>query len=145
MSHRDNMLRNYNFAVQIDGMDELHFSEVTGLSVEVQAIRFRSGTDLGTGAKVLPGRISYEPVTLERGLARDLALWEWLSTIEGGQTDMRNVTISVLDEEHEPAIAFRLTSAWPSRLQLGRLDGLGNGVAIEKLTLTYERLSVENL
>lgn len=139
------MLRNYNFAVQIDGMDELHFSEVTGLSVEVQAIRFRSGTDLGTGAKVLPGRISYEPVTLERGLARDLALWEWLSTIEGGQTDMRNVTISVLDEEHEPAIAFRLTSAWPSRLQLGRLDGLGNGVAIEKLTLTYERLSVENL
>ena len=139
------MLRNYNFAVQIDGMDELHFSEVTGLSGEVQAIRFRSGTDLGTGAKVLPGRISYEPVTLERGLARDLALWEWLSTIEGGQTDMRNVTISVLDEEHEPAIAFRLTSAWPSRLQLGRLDGLGNGVAIEKLTLTYERLSVENL
>lgn len=139
------MLRNYNFAVQIDGMDELHFSEVTGLSVEVQAIRFRSGTDLGTGAKVLPGRISYEPVTLERGLARDLALWEWLSTIEGGQTDMRNVTISVLDEEHEPAIAFRLTSAWPSRLQLGRLDGLGNGVAIEKLTLTYERLSVESL
>lgn len=139
------MLRNYNFAVQIDGMDELHFSEVTGLSVEVQAIRFRSGTDLGTGAKVLPGRISYEPVTLERGLARDLALWEWLSTIEGGQTDMRNVTISVLDEDHEPAIAFRLTSAWPSRLQLGRLDGLGNGVAIEKLTLTYERLSVENL
>ena len=139
------MLRNYNFAVQIDGMDELHFSEVTGLSVEVQAIQYRSGTDLGTGAKVLPGRISYEPVTLERGLARDLALWEWLSTIEGGQTDMRNVTISVLDEEHEPAIAFRLTSAWPSRLQLGRLDGLGNGVAIEKLTLTYERLSVENL
>ena len=139
------MLRNYNFAVQIDGIDELHFSEVTGLSVEVQAIRFRSGTDLGTGAKVLPGRISYEPVTLERGLARDLALWEWLSTIEGGQTDMRNVTISVLDEEHEPAIAFRLTSAWPSRLQLGRLEGLGNGVAIEKLTLTYERLSVENL
>ncbi len=139
------MLRNYNFAVQIDGMDELHFSEVTGLSVEVQAILFRSGTDLGTGAKVLPGRISYEPVSLERGLARDLALWEWLSTIEGGQTDMRNVTISVLDEEHEPAIAFRLTSAWPSRLQLGRLDGLGNGVAIEKLTLTYERLSVENL
>ena len=139
------MLRNYNFAVQIDGMDELHFSEVTGLSVEVQAIQFRSGTDLGTGAKVLPGRISYEPVTLERGLARDLALWEWLSTIEGGQTDMRNVTISVLDEDHEPAIAFRLTSAWPSRLKLGRLDGLGNGVAIEKLTLTYERLSVENL
>lgn len=138
------MLRNYNFAVQIDGMDELHFSEVSGLSVEVQAIHFRSGTDLGTGGKVLPGRISYEPVTLERGLARDLALWDWLSTIEGGQTDLRNVTISVLDEEHQPAVAFRLASAWPSRLKLGRLDGLGNGVAIEKLTLSYERLTVES-
>lgn len=146
MAHGDELLRDYHFVVEIGGLDDqLHFSEVSGLGVEVAAIQFRSGGDVDTVGRVVPGRVSYGPVTLKRGLARDMALWRWLSTIEDGQADFRPVTISILGENRQPAVAFRLHSAWPSRLELGALKGLGNDVAIETLELTFEHLDVEDM
>lgn len=142
MSHGGELLKDYSFTVVIDGMDQLHFSEVSGLSVEVGVVEFRSGADADTVGRVVPGRVKYGPVKLKRGVARDLDLWEWLSNIEGGETDARQVTISILDANHEPAVAFLLHGAWPSRLELGKLKGKGNSVAIERLELTFERLQV---
>jgi len=146
MAHRDELLRDYHFVVEIGGLDDqLHFTEVSGLGVEVAAIQFRSGSDVDTVGRLVPGRVSYGPVTLKRGLARDMALWRWLSNIEDGEADFRPVTISILGEDHQPAVAFRLRSAWPSRLELGALKGLGNDVAIETLELTFEHLDVEDM
>lgn len=144
VSHGGELLKDYNFAVAIDGMDQLHFSEVSGLNVEVGVVEFRSGADADTVGRVVPGRVKYGPVTLERGVARDLQLWEWLSNIESGQADARQVTISILGTNHETAAAFVLHGAWPSRLELGKLEGKGNSIAIERLELTYERLQVDN-
>lgn len=143
MAHQDELLRDYRFRVDIVGFDDqLHFSEVSGLGVEIEAIQFRSGGDVDTVGRVVPGRVTYHPVILRRGLARDMTLWRWLLDIEAGEPDFRPVTISILGEDNQPAVAFRLHSAWPSRLELGTLKGLGNEVAVETLQLTYERLDL---
>lgn len=144
VSHRDELLRDYNFTVAIDGMDQLHFTEVSGLSAEVGVVEFRSGADADTVGRVVPGRVKYGPVTLKRGVARDLQLWEWLANIDGGEADARQVTISIVDANHETAVAFVLHGAWPSRLELGKLEGKGNSVAIERMDLSYERLRVDS-
>ena len=72
MSHGGELLNDYSFTVVIDGMDQLHFSEVSGLSVEVGVVEFRSGADADTVGRVVPGRVKYGPVKLKRGVARDL-------------------------------------------------------------------------
>jgi len=145
MAHHDELLRDYRFIVEIDDLDQMHFSEVSGLRVEVGAIQFRSGGDVDTVGRVVPGRVTYRPITLRRGLASDMALWGWLSNIEDGQSDFRRVTVKILGEDRETAVAFRLDSAWPSGLELGPLKGLGTDLAIETLELTFERLEVEDV
>src|SRR5262245_62187593 len=59
--------RAYNFKLQIQGVTEGHFTECSGLEVEVHPIRYREG-GAGQVVHVIPGPVSYGDVTLSYGL-----------------------------------------------------------------------------
>jgi phage tail-like protein len=54
------------------------------------------------------------------------------------------VTISLLNEKHEPVITWRVQNAFPVKVQASDLKADGNEVAIETLELAHEGLNVVN-
>jgi len=54
----------------------------------------------------------------------------------------RDVTIKLLNEEHQPIISWTLLNAWPSKVQSTDLKADGNEVAIETMELVHEGLMI---
>ena len=51
----------------------------------------------------------------------------------------RDVIITVLDSQQQPAVVFQLRNCWPSSYEaISELNAKGIGVATEKLTLEYD-------
>ena len=132
--------RAYNFKLEIQGVTQGHFTEISGLSIKVQPIKYREG---GNNQIVhsLAGQVEYGDVTLHYGLTSSRELWDWLLTAVRGKVERRNVSILMLDSEGTAEVMrWNLIGAWPSQWQGTRLDALGREIAIEALTLVFESL-----
>ncbi len=142
-TQRDNPYANFNYVVEIDGVEVGAFSEVDLPEATIETIEYRDGTDPSSGARKLPGRVEYANVVLKRGLTGRTDLWSWFKATRDGMLERRNVAIVLLDEARKPVQRWLLRDAWPVRYAFGRLEGLGNEVVIETLELAYEGLETE--
>jgi len=140
---RDNPYLNFNFTVDIGVGDELGFSEVEGLSGEIEVIEYREGADPVNTARKLPGLTKYSNVTLRRGITGRTDLFEWWKSVRDGQVQRRSVTITLLDEQRQPVVRWLLRNAWPIKLEGPALNATGNEVAIETLELAHEGLEID--
>jgi phage tail-like protein len=132
--------RAYNFKLQIQGVTEGHFTQVTGLEVEVHPIRYREGGSTQV-VHVIPGPVTYGDVTLSYGLTSSVELWQWLMSAVQGNVERRNVSILMLDSAGATEVVrWDLTNAWPARWRGAPLDALNREIAIESLTLVFETL-----
>jgi phage tail-like protein len=135
-------LSNNHFQVQWGGR-RIGFMAVSGLSQAVEVVPFRDGNAPEGTPRLLPGQPSFSPVVLTRSIEPgDNEFFEWMGTVRFQQAERRDVSISLLNADHEPVVTWRLHSAFPSKLDYGPLDALGSAVATESLTLVHEGLSV---
>lgn len=140
---RDHPYGQFNFRLEIDGLEVAAFSEVSGLSATVDVIEYRNGNDRVPTPTKLTGLTRYPDVTLRRGMAGSLELWEWFEVSMRRRADAnRSVVILLLDEEHEPVMRWELLQARPVRHTSGPLVALGDDVAIEELVLAHEGLQL---
>jgi phage tail-like protein len=143
-----NPYSNFNFIVEIDGAEIAAFSEVSGLDSENTPIEYREGADATNALRKLPGVEKYANVTLKRGISGSTALWDWRKEVrDGGSTfpPTRNVVIKLLGEKHDrgaPAMTFKLTNAWPTKLTGPSFTAKGSEIAVEQLDLAHERLDI---
>ena len=140
---RDNPYLNFNFTVDIGAGDELGFSEVEGLSGEIEVIEYREGADRVNTARKLPGLAKFSNVKLKRGITGRTDLFEWWKTVRDGQVQRRNVTITLLDEQRQPVMRWLLRNAWPVKVEGPALHASGNEVAVETLELAHEGLEID--
>ncbi len=140
--------RNFRFLVELDGIVQAGFSEVSGFGSNVEVIEYREGGDATSAPRQLPGVEKYPPVQLKRGITGSLALWEWRKEVRDGGTTFpptRTVTVKLLNETHDrgaPAMTWTLTNAWPTKLTGPSLTAKGNDYAVEQLDLVDERLDL---
>ncbi len=142
-------LPKFHFEVKWGG-NRFGFTEVTGLDFETEVIEYREGNLPTYNKTKQPGLTKYTDVTLKRGIVlNDLEFFnEWVKTAmfqEHGEINKyfrRTVTISLLNEEHNPVIVWTLLRAWPSKIQSTDLKADGNEVAIETLTFVHEGLTM---
>lgn len=133
--------RAYNFKLMIQDVIEGHFTECTGMGVNVQVIRYREG---GTSQVVhcLPGQVEYGDITLRYGLTQSRELWEWFMSAVQGRVQRKNISILMLDSEGVGEVMrWDLLGAWPSAWRGAALDAMSREVAVETLTLVYDSLS----
>jgi phage tail-like protein len=78
-------------------------------------------------------------------MANDNGFFQWMNAIQSGQAERRNVTISLLNERHEPVRVWKLQNAWPCKVQAGDLRATANEVAIETIELVHEGLTIETV
>ncbi len=146
---RDHPYGRFNFLIDLgDGETDgpaAGFQECGGIGVEVDVVEYRNGNDKANAVRKLTGLTRVSDVTLKRGITGSLALWQWLVQVrDGDQAAARTVSIHLLSEDHAATVqTWRLLGARPRRLVSGPLNARGGDVAIEELTLAYERLEVE--
>ena len=99
-----------------------------------------------------PGLTKYSNITMKRGTFQsDNEYYDWWKETrmfqEGNSTGSlyrRDLTISLLNESHEPIIVWKVKNAWPTKIQTTDLKADGNEVAIESMELVHEGLTVQN-
>ena len=109
-------------------------------------VEFREAGENITSRK-LPGKTSYQAVTLEAGVTYDSAFEDWANLVNDfashGITSLgefrKNVTLDVFNEAGVKALSYNLYRAWVSEYQaLPDLDAGANAVAITTLKLEFE-------
>lgn len=139
----DYPLVKFHFQVEWGGT-KIGFTEVSGLDVETEMIEYRHGASPEFSKTKMPGMQKYSNITLKRGsFQSDNEFYEWWNTVKLNTIERRDLTISLLNEEHEPLIVWKVKNAWPLKVQSTDLKADGNEVAIETLELAHEGLTLE--
>ena len=114
-------------------------------------VQFNFLVDLGTGnakensVMKITGMNKSTDVTLKRGVIGSLDLYQWLNDIRNGnQAAIRNVVVHLQNEDHTAVvITWKLMRARIIKHVSGPMNAKGTDVAMEELTLAYERLEME--
>jgi phage tail-like protein len=142
----------FNFLVDLsqDGMDPRSYSggfqEVSGISTEVTVSEYRNGSDKDNGVRKVPGLNKVGDVTFKRGVIGALTAFSILNDIRNGvQRPVRDITVTLMSENHTPVLEWRLLNARVTKCTYGPLNAKGNDVAMEELVVSCERLEMKAL
>jgi len=146
---RERPYAQFNFLVDLgtgttDG-PQAGFQECSEIAMSVDVIEYRNGNERENGVRKLTGLARYPDVTLRRGIIGSLDLYQWLNDIrDGNQAAYRTVRVQLMTEDHTSVVQeWKLLRARIIRHMSGPLNARGSDVAMEELTLAYERLEME--
>jgi phage tail-like protein len=140
----ESLLSNFHFQVEWGGT-RLGFKEVRNLTVGIQVIEYRDGLSPEYQTRKIPGRPYYENIILLRGTARgDNEFFEWWSSVQSQHTERRDITIALLDENHNPTLVWKVKNAIPVKVTWTDLKSTANEVSIESLEIAHEGMTVES-
>ncbi len=131
--------KNFRFLVEIDGIIQAGFREVTIPDSTQEPIEYREGNMPPTVMKQ-PGLVKYGNVSLKWGITDSLELYNWRKMVEDGKTKeaRKNMAIILLDEEGSSAARWEFSEAWPSKYDAPDLNATGNEIAIENIEIVHE-------
>ncbi len=134
----------FHFQVEWGGT-KIGFTEVSGLDVETEVVEYRDGASPEYSKIKMPGMQKFSNITLKRGtFASDNEFYAWWNTVKLNTIERRDITISLLNEEHEPVVTWKVKNAWPTKIQSTDLKADGNEVAIESMEIAHEGLTIQN-
>jgi phage tail-like protein len=138
-------LTSLNFTVDW-GDATSNFAEVSGLVTEAEVIEYRGGDDRADFVSKLPGLRKAGNVTFKRGIVPAEAgagLFQWYDEVLNHAGPPRSVTVTLLNEDRDPAMRWTLHQALPVKLEGPGLNATGNEVAIESMELACERIEIK--
>jgi len=134
----------FHFQVEWGGT-KIGFTEVSGLDVETEVVEYRHGASPEYSKVKMPGMQKFSNITLKRGTFKsDNEYFAWWNTVKLNTIERRDITISLLNEEHEPVVTWKVKNAWPTKIQSTDLKADGNEVAIESMEIVHEGLTIQN-
>ena len=138
----DYPLPKFHFQVQWGGT-RIGFTEISGLDVETEVIEYRDGASPEYSKMKIPGMQKFGNVTMKRGVfASDNDYFNWWNTVSLNTIERRDVTVSLLNEQHEPVVVWKIKNAWPAKIGSTDLKADGNEIAIESIELAHDGLSI---
>jgi phage tail-like protein len=146
---RDRPYAQFNFLVDLGTGNtagpEAGFQECSQISMSVDVIEYRNGNDKLNSVRKITGLNKATDVTLKRGIIGSLNLYQWLDQIRNGDAaSLRNVVIHLQNEDHTATVmSWKLLRARIIKHTSGPLNAKGTDVAMEEMTLAYERLELE--
>jgi phage tail-like protein len=143
--------RTFKFRVRFGEKVVAAVTKVSSLSRSVAANELKEGGDM-TGPRHSPGAVTYEEITLERGLTLDSIFEDWANAVTKIHVDpstksfKRTVYIDVYDLTGNPAdrasrpvVSYKLNRCWVSKyIALPELEASSGGVGIQSVTLRHE-------
>jgi len=137
---RNDPFKAFNFLVEIEGIAQAAFSEVSGLESETAVIEYRAGAEKMNAVRKLPGLTRFGNIVLRRGVTQDADLWNWRKSIVEGDIDRRNGSIVLLDDKRNEVVRWNFRNGWISKWEGPTLNAKANEVAIETIEIAHEGL-----
>lgn len=138
----------WNYKVEI-GSDTVSFSEVSGLDIAFDTTTYKeSPTTSGIpGPRVMhmPAQGTPVNITMRKGVVRErslAALYRWISTIKINQVEKKDVFIRLCDDNGDAVISWKVTNAFPTRLEAPTFDANSTDVAIESMELMGDGVQI---
>jgi len=138
-------LPKFQFRVEWQG-SQVGFTEVSGLDFETEVIEYRHGASKEYHKTKQPGMTKFTNITLKRGIFQsDNEFFDWWKNNRMfNSPERRDITISMLNDSHEPVVVWNVKGAWPVKIAGTDLKADDNNVAIETMELAHECLVVEH-
>ena len=147
MATRKDPYAQFNFLVQIDGVTQAGFSEVSGLTTDTNVIEYREGADVIGGVNTvrkLVGLVKYTNIVCKRGYTTDTALWTWRKTVLDGKTQRQHGSIILFDEGRNKVMSWSFSNGWAAKWEGPALNAKTSEVAIETLEIVHEGLVLDS-
>src|SRR5207249_2966968 len=142
---RDRPYVQFNFLVDLgtgstDG-PQAGFQECSNVGMEVTVAEYRNGNERENSVRKITGLNKATDVTLKRGVIGALNLYQWLDQIRNGdQGALRTILIHLQNEDHTAIVqTWKLQRARIIKHVSGPFNAKGTDVAMEELTIAYER------
>ena len=139
MASRLDPFLNFRFRVEIDGLQQAGFRDVTGFEATITPVYYREGTD-PKYFRVLSGVTTFGPLLLKWGATASLDIYQWFKAGIDGAVIRKNISIIVINEAGDDEARWNITNAWPSKYIAPPLNAAANEIAIETLEITFERI-----
>ena len=131
----------FNFVIEIDGLQAGAFQKCDGLSWEADLIETRDSMD--PYPRYRPGIRRFGKLKLTKGYVSDSTLWTWCESIMKGKHDRRNGAITLYDDDGQSAVvSYTFIDALPVKWSGFRLDGKGAGGLVEEIELAVESIEL---
>ena len=146
---RDRPYAQFNFLVDLGtgstSGPQAGFQECGEIGMSVDVVEYRNGNEKENSVQKLTGLARYPDVTLKRGVIGSLDLYSWLDQIRNGdEKAYRTVTVQLQNEDHTQVVeTWKLLRARIVKHVSGPFNAKCSDVAMEELTLAYERLQME--
>jgi phage tail-like protein len=130
------------FSLTIDGVEIAAFSELQGITSEVEPVELMESTDKEIVLKKLPGKTKPATLVLKRGKNASLELWAWHEAVLSGNivAARKSCSLIMYNTDGKPVARYHLEHAWPSKLEIGALKAGSSEVLMETVTLVSERI-----
>lgn len=122
---------------------DVGFQSVGGLDVQIETETIKEGGE-NRFEHVLPVRSKYSDLVLKKGLTRpdNSKLITWCKdTFEKLIFTPKNLLITLLNEEHQPLLSWRVAHAWPKSWKMQELNAEKGEILIQTLELNYNYFS----
>ena len=137
---------NFKFKIKWDGQYVAGLSKCSVLKKTTEVTTWFESGDQSVPHKI-PGKTSYDPITLSAGVTHDIAFEDWANRVNNYQgeaamslkTYRKDITIEVQNLQGKTVLAYNVYRCWVSEYQaLPELDAAGNAVMIQTIKLENE-------
>lgn len=142
----------FNFQLSVDKIGggsptavQAGFQEISGLGMEVTEAEYRVGNAKVNHTRKISLLYKSKDVTCTRGVIGETDLFGWILSLRKGEeaTKSHTVTINLMDETgNTPVMTWILMGAKPKSYEGATLNAKGTEVALEKLILSVEDITM---
>lgn len=130
------------FSVKVDGLKIGLFSNVGGLSIEVDVAEDNSNNEgsMYIASKHALASPKYSEITLKHGLTNSMEIQKWFNECATKQVVRKSLEITIMDLDLKPVATFNFSDCWPTKLSIGDLSATSNDIVVEEITMVHEHL-----
>ncbi|MDO3641548.1 MAG: phage tail protein [Mucilaginibacter sp.] len=138
----------FHFKVTFSGIGDENidsrFQNVSGLSMEMETEAKKEGGE-NRFEYALPVRAKFPALVLKRGLiTKSQLLVNWCNNVFNNFIiEPKDLTVSLLNADHEPLLTWNVVQAWPKKWSLSDLNAEQNSIAIETFELQYQYYTLQ--
>jgi len=130
----------YNFAVEIGGVVLGGFSEVSGLSSEIELESYQEGGVNGF-VHQFPKHTTYPNLVLSRGLVNIDLFYLWYKATSQGLIQQSSGTIILNNSQQSPKMWWTFKNAYPVKWEGPQFNASSEEIAVERIELVHEGIS----
>ena len=142
MAHEDPIAAS-RFGISIDGVQVASFSELQGITTDVDVVEHFESTSEGVRVMRVPGTVrASNRVTFKMAMSTNLEMNAWLEAAQAGRMAEARKSCSLVayNATNEPVMRFYLVNTWPMSCKLTPLRAGSTEVLQQEWTLTYEAI-----